>query len=51
MLRWTLIFLVVALLSAALGFGALAGAAAAIAKVLFIIFLALFLVSLIHRNA
>jgi len=51
MLKWTIIFLVVALLAGALGFGALAGTAAAIAKVLFVIFLVLFLVSLIQRNA
>ena len=50
-LKWTLIFLVVALLAAALGFAALAGTAAMIAKVLFVIFLILFLVSPIQRNA
>ncbi len=51
MLQWTLTFLVVALIAAALGFGALAGLAATIAKVLFVIFVILFLVSLIRRNA
>lgn len=51
MLKWTIIFLVVALVAAVLGFAALAGTAAAIAKVLFLIFIVLFLVSLIRRNA
>lgn len=39
MLKWALIFLVIALISAALGFGGIAGAAAGIAKFLFIAFL------------
>jgi uncharacterized membrane protein YtjA (UPF0391 family) len=41
-------FLVVALIAAAVGFYALAGTAALIAKVLFIVFLILFLVSLVR---
>jgi uncharacterized membrane protein YtjA (UPF0391 family) len=47
MLRWSLIFLIVALVAAALGFGGIAAAAAGIAKVLFYIFLVLFLITLI----
>ncbi|HYE45864.1 MAG TPA: DUF1328 domain-containing protein [Caulobacter sp.] len=47
MLRWALIFLVVALVAAVLGFGGLAGAAVDIAKILFFVFLALFVVSLV----
>jgi uncharacterized membrane protein YtjA (UPF0391 family) len=47
MLRWALIFLVVALVAAVLGFGGLAGAAVDIAKILFFIFLALFVISLV----
>jgi uncharacterized membrane protein YtjA (UPF0391 family) len=47
MLRWSVIFLVVALVAAILGFGGIASAAAGIAKVLFFIFLALFIVSLV----
>jgi uncharacterized membrane protein YtjA (UPF0391 family) len=47
MLNWALIFLVVALLAAAMGFGGIAGAAAGFAKVLFFLFLILFLVSLL----
>lgn len=45
MLRWALIFLVVALIAAVLGFGGLAGTAVGIAKILFFVFLILFVVS------
>lgn len=47
MLRWTLIFLLVALAAGALGFGVVAGTAAMIAKVCFVIFLILFIATLI----
>ncbi len=47
MLNWTITFLIVALIAAALGFGGIAGTAASIAKILFVVFLVLFLVSLI----
>ena len=50
MLHWTLVFLVIALIAAALGFATLAGTAAMIAKVLFAVFLILWLVSLITRS-
>jgi len=46
MLRWALIFLVVALVTAMLGFTSVAGASIGIAKILFYVFAALFLVSL-----
>jgi len=46
-LRWTLIFLVIALVAGLFGFGGVASAAAGIAKVLFGLFLVLFLVSLV----
>jgi uncharacterized membrane protein YtjA (UPF0391 family) len=39
MLKWALIFLVIALIAGALGFGGIAGAAMGIAKVLFFLFL------------
>jgi len=39
MLRWALIFLVVALIAAVLGFGGIAGTAANIAQILFWVFL------------
>jgi uncharacterized membrane protein YtjA (UPF0391 family) len=47
MLHYALVFLVVALIAGVLGFGFLAGTAMWIAKVLFIVFLILFLVSFI----
>ena len=46
MLRWALIFLVVALVAAALGFTGIAGASAGIAQILFWIFVAVFIVML-----
>jgi uncharacterized membrane protein YtjA (UPF0391 family) len=50
MLYWTVVFLVVALGAAILGFAALAGTAALIAKVLFIVFLVMFVFSFITRR-
>ena len=47
MLYWTLIFLVIALVAGLFGFGGIASASAGIAKILFAIFLVLFLVSLV----
>ena len=47
MLYYALVFLLVALIAGAFGFWALAGTAAWVAKVLFIVFLVLFLVSLL----
>jgi uncharacterized membrane protein YtjA (UPF0391 family) len=47
MLRWALIFLIVALIAGALGFFAVSGTAAVIAKWLFVIFLIVFVVSLV----
>lgn len=47
MLRWTVIFLVVAIIAAIFGFGGVAAGAASIAKILFFIFLVLFVLSLI----
>jgi uncharacterized membrane protein YtjA (UPF0391 family) len=47
MLRWALIFLVIALIAGALGFTGVAGASIAIAKTLFYIFLVVFLVLLV----
>ena len=47
MLKWTIIFLVVALIAAVLGFGGIAEGAADIAEILFYIFIVLFLISLI----
>jgi uncharacterized membrane protein YtjA (UPF0391 family) len=47
MLHYAVVFLIVAIISAVLGFGYLASTAALIAKILFVVFLILFLVSLI----
>jgi uncharacterized membrane protein YtjA (UPF0391 family) len=50
MLRWALIFLVFALIAAAFGFGGIAGEAAWIARVLFFVFLILFVIGLLRRG-
>jgi uncharacterized membrane protein YtjA (UPF0391 family) len=50
MLQYALIFLVVALIAAALGFGVLAGTAAMIAKICFVIFLVFALIGFIKRS-
>ena len=47
MLGWAVTFLLIALVAAVLGFGGIAGASAGIAKLLFGVFLVLFIVSLI----
>jgi uncharacterized membrane protein YtjA (UPF0391 family) len=49
MLHWALGFLIVAVIAAVLGFTGIAVAAAGIAKVLFFIFLVLFLFSLMSH--
>jgi uncharacterized membrane protein YtjA (UPF0391 family) len=51
MLSWALTFLVIALIAAALGFTGIYVAAAGIAKLLFFIFLVLFVVSMIMHMA
>ncbi len=47
MLRWTIIFLIIAIIAAIFGFGGIAAGAVSIAKLLFYIFLVLFVISLI----
>ena len=47
MLGWALTFLVVALIAGVLGFTSVAGAAMGIGKILFFVFLVLFVVSLV----
>ncbi len=47
MLRWALIFLVIGLVAGVLGFGGIAGASFAIAKILFFVFMLIFVVLLI----
>lgn len=51
MLRWALIFLLVAILAGFLGFGSLSGMAADIARILFYLFIVLLLVSVIMHLA
>lgn len=45
MLHWALTFLVVALIAAVLGFGGIAGLSLEIAKLLFVVFLVLFVIA------
>jgi len=47
MLYWAAMFFIIAIIAAVFGFGAIAGGAAAIAKVLFLVFIVLFVISLI----
>jgi uncharacterized membrane protein YtjA (UPF0391 family) len=47
MLRWSIAFLVLALLAAYFGFALLAGVAAILAKILFFLFLVVFLIALV----
>jgi len=47
MLGWALTFLVIALIAGVLGFGVVAGTAASIAKILFFVFLVLFVIGLL----
>ena len=51
MLRWTLIFLIVAIVAAIFGFGGIAAGATEIARVIFFIFVVLFLVGLLYGLA
>ena len=51
MLGWALTFLIIALIAGALGFGVIAGTAAGTAKILFFVFLILFIVSLVLGRA
>ena len=50
MLRWALMFLVIALVSALFGFTTVAGESLFAAKILFFVFLVLFVVSLVAGN-
>jgi uncharacterized membrane protein YtjA (UPF0391 family) len=47
MIRWTVIFLIIAIVAAIFGFGGIAAGAAYFAKVIFFIAVVIFLVSLI----
>lgn len=50
MLSYAIAFLIISLVAGALGFGVISGTAATIAKVLFVIFLVLFIVSLVRSR-
>jgi len=47
MLHYAIVFFIIALAAAVLGFGGIAGAAAGIAKILFFVFIVLFAISFI----
>lgn len=47
MLRWSVIFFIIAIIAAIFGFGGIAEGAADIAKVLFFIFIALFVIAIL----
>ena len=47
MLTWALLFLLIAIVAGLFGFGLVASAAAGFAKILFFVFLVLFIVSLV----
>lgn len=49
MFTWAIIFLIIAIIAAVLGFGTLAGTAAWAAKIVFVVGLILFIVSLFFR--
>ncbi|MEQ9811356.1 MAG: DUF1328 domain-containing protein [Azospirillaceae bacterium] len=51
MLWWALVFLIVAVIAGAFGFGGIASASAGIAQILFFIFLAIFVIALIFHFA
>ncbi len=52
MISWAITFLIIALIAAVLGFGVLAGTAMEIAKILFFVFIVLFVLSfLLGRRA
>lgn len=50
MIRWAILFLIIALIAGFLGFGALEGTAAWAAKILFVIGIILFIVNLIFSR-
>ncbi|HVS54047.1 MAG TPA: DUF1328 domain-containing protein [Opitutaceae bacterium] len=48
MLNYAVIFLLIALVAGVLGFGVIAGTAASISKILFLVFIVLFVVSMLR---
>jgi uncharacterized membrane protein YtjA (UPF0391 family) len=51
MLHYALVFFLIAIVAAVFGFGGIAVASAGIAKILFVLFLVLFLVSLVMHTS
>lgn len=51
MLSWAITFLIIALIAAVLGFGGIAGTAVGLAKLVFFIFIVLFLISAVYHFA
>ncbi len=51
MLNWSITFFIVAIIAAVLGFTGVAASAAGIAKILFGVFLVLFVVSLLFKGS
>ncbi|HRK98432.1 MAG: DUF1328 domain-containing protein [Alphaproteobacteria bacterium] len=49
MLRWAIIFFVIALIAGVLGFGGIAAGAVEIARILFVVFLALFVIAAVSH--
>ena len=49
MLHYAVVFFIIAIIAAVLGFGVIAGTAAVIAKVLFLVFLVLAVLSFLRR--
>ncbi|MEO8808915.1 MAG: DUF1328 domain-containing protein [Rhodanobacter sp.] len=49
MLHYALVFLVIAIIAAVLGFGVISGAAATIAKILFVVFLIIAIIAFFRR--
>jgi uncharacterized membrane protein YtjA (UPF0391 family) len=47
MLRWAILFLIVAIIAGVFGFGGIAAAATDVARLLFVVFLALFVIALV----
>lgn len=47
MLYWAAVFFIIAIVAAIFGFGGIAAASAGIAKILFFVFIAIFLLSLV----
>ncbi len=47
MLRWTITFIILAIIAGIFGFGGIAAGATSIAKILFFFFIVLFIISLI----